>query len=38
VGLENIRKRLDLAYPNRYSLEIGEDSSAYHVKLQIKVE
>ncbi|MDR0547499.1 MAG: sensor histidine kinase [Dysgonamonadaceae bacterium] len=35
VGLENIRKRLELAYPDRYSLEINEDSSAFHVKLQI---
>jgi hypothetical protein len=35
VGLENIKKRLELAYPRRYSLEIGEDSLAFHVKLQI---
>ncbi|MDR0543271.1 MAG: histidine kinase [Dysgonamonadaceae bacterium] len=37
VGLENIRKRLELAYPNRYSLQIGEDSSTFHVKLQIRI-
>jgi sensor histidine kinase YesM len=37
VGLENIRKRLELAYPNRYSLVIGEDSSAFHVILQIRI-
>jgi hypothetical protein len=37
VGLENIKKRLELAYPNRYSLEIGEDSQAFHVKLQIRI-
>jgi hypothetical protein len=37
VGLENIKKRLELAYPDRYSLEIGEDSSAFHVKLQINI-
>jgi hypothetical protein len=37
VGLDNIRKRLELAYPNRYSLEIGEDSTAFHVKLQINI-
>jgi LytS/YehU family sensor histidine kinase len=35
VGLKNIRKRLELAYPDRYSLEIDEDSTGYHVKLQI---
>ena len=38
VGLENIRKRLELAYPNRYSLKIEEDSSGFHVKLQINIE
>jgi sensor histidine kinase YesM len=37
VGLENIKKRLELAYPNRYSLEIGENSSTFHVKLQIRI-
>jgi hypothetical protein len=37
VGLENIRKRLELAYPNRYSLDVGEDSRAFHVKLQIRI-
>jgi len=38
VGLENIRKRLELAYPNRYSLKIDEDSSSFRVKLQINIE
>jgi hypothetical protein len=37
VGLENIKKRLELAYPNRYSLEIGEDSQAFHVELQLRI-
>ncbi|MDR2040953.1 MAG: sensor histidine kinase [Tannerella sp.] len=35
VGLENIRKRLELAYPERYRLEIHADRQAFHVKLQI---
>ncbi|MDR1343315.1 MAG: histidine kinase [Prevotellaceae bacterium] len=35
VGLENIRKRLELAYAGRYSLETKADSAAYRVKLQI---
>ena len=38
MGLENIRKRLELAYPNRHSLKIDEDSSGFHVKLQINIE
>ncbi|MDR1338629.1 MAG: sensor histidine kinase [Prevotellaceae bacterium] len=37
VGLENIRKRLELAYPGRHSLAIVVDSSAFHVKLQIRL-
>jgi hypothetical protein len=37
VGLENIKKRLELAYPNRYSLKIGEDSRAFHVQLKIRI-
>jgi hypothetical protein len=37
VGLENIKKRLALAYPDRYSLETGEEHSVFHVKLQIRI-
>jgi sensor histidine kinase YesM len=35
IGLENIRKRLELAYPECHSLAIAADSAAFHVKLQI---
>jgi hypothetical protein len=35
VGLENIRKRLELAYPGRHRLDIHSDRLAFHVKLQI---
>ena len=38
TGLENIRKRLELAYPGKHSLEIEADSQAFHVKLQINPE
>ncbi|MDR2680076.1 MAG: histidine kinase [Tannerella sp.] len=38
VGLENIRKRLELAYPGKHSLEIKADSQAFRVKLQIDLE
>jgi sensor histidine kinase YesM len=37
IGLENIRKRLELAYPKCHSLIIGTDSLAFHVKLQINL-
>jgi hypothetical protein len=35
VGLENIRKRLSLAYPGQHSLAIRADRSTFHVTLQI---
>jgi hypothetical protein len=35
VGLENIRKRLKLAYPGHHQLDIHSDPMAFHVKLQI---
>ena len=35
VGLENIRKRLELTYPERHSLTIASDSQAFHVYLLI---
>ncbi|MDR2775004.1 MAG: histidine kinase [Tannerella sp.] len=35
VGLDNIRKRLELAYPGKHSLDIKADSQAFRVKLQI---
>ena len=37
IGLENIKKRLELAYPNRYSLKIDEDDSVFHVRLKINI-
>ncbi|MDR1602094.1 MAG: sensor histidine kinase [Tannerella sp.] len=38
VGLENIRKRLELAYAGRHSLDIRADSRAFRVALQIDLE
>jgi hypothetical protein len=35
VGLENIRKRLALAYPDRHRLDVHIERQAFHVKLQI---
>ncbi len=37
VGLENIRKRLDLAYPGRHTLEIKEENKMFNVSLNIKL-
>jgi sensor histidine kinase YesM len=36
VGLKNCRKRLDMMYGNRYTLETGEnDKKVFTVKLKI---
>jgi len=35
IGLQNIRKQLDLLYPNNYKLDINETSDLYSVILKI---
>jgi hypothetical protein len=35
IGLENIRKRLALAYPDRHTLSLSPNSQSFHVELQI---
>lgn len=35
VGLANLRRRLELFYPNEYSLSINDDSVNYHVLLTV---
>lgn len=37
VGLENIRQRLTLLYPNRHKLNISDEAETYGVKLVIEV-
>lgn len=36
IGLENVRKQLDLLYPKKYTLEIEETQMSYTVKLCLK--
>lgn len=38
IGLENIRKRLELLYPNQYELEIKNDDYIFEVTLKINLE
>lgn len=38
VGLDNIRKRLELVYPGRYSLAIETKDVVFHVALQINLK
>lgn len=37
IGLQNIRKRLDLIYPGRYTMTVNEEPEMYAVKLQMKL-
>jgi two-component sensor histidine kinase len=37
IGLENTRKRLDLLYPGKYSLDIYDNESSFTVKLEIPI-
>ena len=37
IGLENVKKRLDLIYPNLYHLDIILEDETYTVKLNIKL-
>jgi len=36
IGLDNVKKRLDMIYPGSYSLEIDQKSEEYHVHLIIE--
>ena len=37
VGVENIRKRLDILYPGRYVYKVTENAAEYHVELKIPI-
>jgi two-component system LytT family sensor kinase len=37
IGLENVRRRLDLVYPGRYELRAGPEEGKYKVNLQIEL-
>lgn len=37
IGIENCRKRLQLLYPNRYTLECGEEGGEYKTVLKIQL-
>lgn len=38
IGLKNVKRRLELLYPGRYSLRITENEDLYNVKLEIKLK
>jgi len=35
IGLPNVRRRLDLLYPNQYSLKVDEDDQTYSCRLEL---
>lgn len=37
IGLQNVKKRLELLYQNRYDLQITEDEQRYEVNLNLKL-
>jgi two-component system LytT family sensor kinase len=37
IGLENVRKRLNLLYPNAHQLEIGESENQFEVRLSMEL-
>ncbi|WP_420152943.1 sensor histidine kinase [Siphonobacter sp.] len=37
IGLDNIRRRLELAYPSRYTLNLHDQPQAYTAELQIQL-
>lgn len=38
IGLQNIKKRLDLLYPNRYKLDISHNDSTFKVDLELNIK
>jgi LytS/YehU family sensor histidine kinase len=38
IGLENLRRRLDLLYPDQYSLISREDQDVFYVKLTVPLQ
>lgn len=38
VGLANVRKRLNLIYPDKYQLEVRQDEKCYEVNLRIDLQ
>jgi hypothetical protein len=37
IGLQNVKKRLELLYHNRYQLQVAEDEQNYEVNLNLKL-
>ena len=38
IGIENVRKRLELIYPGKHQLEIREDNETFKVDLRLEFD
>ena len=38
IGLENVKNRLELIYPQKHKLEISANNSVYKVKLELQLQ
>ena len=38
LGLKNVKRRLDLVYPDAYVLQISKEKESFNVKLEIDLE
>ncbi|MFT4567698.1 MAG: two-component system LytT family sensor kinase, partial [Saprospiraceae bacterium] len=37
IGLENVKKRLELMYPARHALKVSDDDNVFRVHLEINL-
>ena len=38
IGISNIKKRLELMYPEKYNLDIEDDSEKFNVNLKLNLQ
>lgn len=38
IGLKNVQRQLDLIYPDRYELDLGQENGTYTARLRVKLE